>query len=100
MIADLSNEIIEIKQNLAKLTVLFLSQKKVLTFNEFCEYVGISKSHGYQLTSNNRVPFYKPNNKMVYFERSEIDTWLLQNRITPNVEIDQKAVDYVVNNRK
>jgi excisionase family DNA binding protein len=97
---DLSKEIEEIKENLLQLTALFLSQKTVLNFNEFCSYAGISKSYAYKLTSEGRVPHFKPNGKMVYFKRLEIDNWLLQNPIRTQKEIEQNATDYVTLNRK
>ncbi|MCG8321312.1 MAG: helix-turn-helix domain-containing protein [Cytophagales bacterium] len=72
-----------------------LCQKEVLTFSEFCKYCGISESHGYKLTSQNRVPHYKPSGKMVYFKRSEIDDWLLKNPVKTIDQIELEADDYV-----
>lgn len=61
--------------------------KKILTFEEFCNYAGISKSHGYKLTSSNQIPFYRPHGKLIYVEKSEADKWLLQNRVKSVSEI-------------
>ena len=43
--------------------------KTVLTVAEACEYMGITES-----------PHYKPTGKLIYFDRSELDDWLLQNK--------------------
>lgn len=55
--------------------------KTVLTAHEACEYMGITESHLYKLTSTGRIPYYKPTGKLVYFDRSELDDWLLRNKI-------------------
>lgn len=58
-----------------------LAQKTVLSFDDFCRYVGISHSYGYKLTSGRLVPHSCPNGKTLYFEKAEIDRWLLQNPV-------------------
>lgn len=81
---------------------MLLSQKNVLTFDEGATYMGVSKSHLYKLTmAGSTIPHYKPRGKMIYFDRAELEKWLLQNRITPADEIEAKASTYVtLNNRK
>ena len=80
---------------------LMLSQKNVLTFDEGATYMGVSKSHLYKLTMAGSIAFYKPRGKMIYFDRAELEKWLLQNRITPADEIEAKASTYVtLNNRR
>ena len=73
-----------IEQNNARLERIeqsLLSQKTVFNMTDFCLYVGISKSWAYKLTSQRAVPHYSPNGKTIYFNKSEIDKWLLQNPI-------------------
>ncbi len=77
-----------------------IAVKKVLTFDEGCNYTGIAKSFMYKLTSSGKVPHYKPNGKMIYFERAELENWLLRNRITPTCEIEAKASTYVTLNKR
>lgn len=69
--------------------------KNVLTFNEAVEYTGLSKSYLYKMTSQRVVPHYKPNGKLIFFEREELDKWLLSTRIAPQSEIDEAAQTYV-----
>ncbi len=69
-----------------------LAQKTVLTFDEFCKYTGISESWGYKLTSQRAVPFYCPNGKTLYFDRLEIDRWLLQNPVKTLSKLKSEAV--------
>lgn len=68
-----------------------LSQKPVLTSQEASRYLGISLSRLYKLTCAREIPHYKPNGKMNYFEREEIEAWALRNRIATNAEISDKA---------
>lgn len=71
--------------------------KGVLNFNETCQYLELSKSHLYKLTSRGAIPHYKPNGKKIYFKRAELDKWLLSNRTNTEEEINQKAFDYINN---
>ncbi len=70
---------------------LLLTQKTVLTFDEVAVYTGISKSYLYKLTSAGGIPCYKPNGKLIYFSKLELDSWLLKNRKATNKEIDNQA---------
>ena len=73
-----------------------LLKKEVLNFNEAAIYLEVSHSHLYKMTSTGAVPSYKPNGKKLYFNRKELDNWLLSNRQTSKEEIDQQAADYLV----
>lgn len=66
--------------------------KKVLTFTEACFYLGISESLLYKLTSTKEVPHYKPRGKMLYFNKDELDQWLMQNTV-PTISAITKAVE-------
>lgn len=68
-------------QRLERIEIGLLSQKTVLNLSDFCRYVGISKSWAYKLTSQRAVPHYSPNGKTLYFDKVEVDKWLLKNPI-------------------
>ena len=55
--------------------------KRVLNFEEVCRYIGISDSALYKMTSAGTIPFHKPRGKMLYFDKYEIDEWLLQSPV-------------------
>ena len=80
----LSHELEELK------TLLFLA-KEVLTLEEAAIYLGISKSSLYKMTHSRSIPFYKPNNKLVYFERSELLEWVRQGRVATDEELTERA---------
>jgi len=87
-------DFLKLNEQLNRIETAALGQKYVMNFNEACLFCGLSKSHMYKLTSNRQVPHYKPANKLVYFERVELEKWLLQNRVTTTSEIDQTAANY------
>lgn|SRR5690554_4368528 len=72
----------EIFKKLEGIEKAILSQKDVLTFEEVCSYTGLSRSDLYKLTCTNKIPHSKPFGKMLYFDRREINNWLLQNPTT------------------
>ena len=55
--------------------------KEVLTTTEASVYLGVSESYIYKLTSSKLIPHYKPNGKLVYFNRKELCEWALRNRV-------------------
>jgi len=70
--------------------------KETLNLKEAAKYLNVSCSHLYKLTYSKQIPHYKPRGKQVFFERKELDRWLLQNRQTTKAEMEQAAIDYVV----
>jgi excisionase family DNA binding protein len=77
------DQIAEILNSQKKVESLLLSQKTFLTFNELAEYTGLSKSYLYKLSMNFKIPgMYRPMGKQLYFDRKEVDQWLLTNKET------------------
>jgi len=79
-----------------KLDELAALNKETLNLKEAARYLNMSCSHLYKLTSAKEIPHYKPRGKQVYFDKRELDKWLLQNRQKTKAEIEQAAIDYVV----
>ena len=92
-------ETLTIEQRLERIENLLVEQKKVLNFNETAVFLSISKSHLYKLTSGSVIPHYKPTGKRIYFNREELENWLLQYRVTTHDEIEKEASNYVMRNR-
>jgi len=90
---------IELDERLNRIEKLLLSNKTVLTFDEACDYTGISRSYLYKLTSAGQIPFSKPNGKIIFFSKSKLDTWMLRNKRKSNDEIEDEANDYTLKNR-
>jgi excisionase family DNA binding protein len=78
-----------------------LSQKNVLTLEEVSQFTGLSKSFLYKLSSTCKIPHFKPHGKCIYFERSQVEAWLLQNPVKTADAIEKEAASYVtLNNRR
>lgn len=73
--------------------------KKILNFEEACTYLSISKSHGYKLTSKGLIPHSK-RGKRIYFKKSDLETYLLSNKVTTVADLNQEMENYLQNNRK
>lgn len=73
--------------------------KPVLNFEEGCQYCGIAQSSMYKHTSANRIPHYKPEGKLIYFKREELDEWMLRNRQSTLDEMQQKATSISFSNK-
>mgnify|MGYP003244150642 FL=1 len=65
--------------------------KEVLTLEEAARFMGVTKSSLYKMTHNQVIPYFKPNNKMVYFEKSELLKWLRQNPVASQGQISEEA---------
>ena len=76
-----------------------LAAKNVLTIDDVSLLTGLSKSHIYKLTCSKQIPFYRPNGKLVYFDRAELESWLKQNRVNTTAEAEQQAIAYVMKNK-
>lgn len=73
------------------LTEQNMLKKEVLNFNEAAIYLEVSHSHLYKLTSTSKIPAYKPNGKKLYFNRQELNEWLMSNRQASVSEIEEEA---------
>jgi len=80
-------------------SVVLLPQKEILSFNEAVSYLSVSKSFLYKLTSTNRISFSKPNNKLIYFQRIDLDNWMLQNR-NESIGVLQENLNNYLNRNK
>ncbi|MFD0751289.1 helix-turn-helix domain-containing protein [Mucilaginibacter calamicampi] len=72
--------------------------KDMLTVDEACSFMGMSKSTLYKMSSSNVIPLYKPTGGRIYFKRDDILEYMQQNRVKSQKEIEQEALNYVINN--
>jgi excisionase family DNA binding protein len=89
---------VEVLEN--TLQAVGLATKEVLTFEEAAKFSGLSKSYLYKLTAGRKVPHYKPSGKLCYFNRAELQGWLLQHRVKTVNELEREAATYVVTGKK
>ena len=81
----------DLERRVTSLENIITQAKEHLTLDEAAVFLGCTKSLLYKMTHLHTIPFYKPSNKMVYFEKSELIKWMKQNRSYTDNEIDEKA---------
>ena len=89
-----------IEERIEELEALVYATKNVLSFDEASKYLNLSKSYLYKLTSAQQIPHYKPQGKMIYFEKDALDAWLRQNPVKTQTQISQEASHYIMTHQK
>lgn len=89
----------EIKQYAESLAINYINcTKKILTAEEAARYMGISMSHLYKLTMRMEIPHSKPFGKMLYFDRGDLELWLMSAKHSGNAQMSQQAQYYCLKN--
>ena len=87
-----TKQVADLTRKVDAITNVFCQAKEILTLEEAAIFLGISKSCLYKMTHNQIIPFYKPNNKLVYFERSELMNWIRSCPVSSMSQIESEAV--------
>lgn len=82
---NIQTELKEIKELLTNQT------ERPFSLDETAAYLNISPSYLYKLTSSQKIPFFKPNGKKIYFKKSDLDAWLFRNRHDTQEELEKEA---------
>ena len=84
----------EIAQRLDRLeTLTALSAKNVLDINDTAELTGYSVKYLRLLIAKREIPHYRRGNRL-YFNRDEIEDWMMGTRIPTKEEMSIKAMGY------
>lgn len=76
--------------------LIISNNKEILSVEELEKYTGFKKSYIYHLVHYSKIPYSKPNGKYLFFQKSEIDEWLLKNKSLSDNQIQEKAREYVL----
>lgn len=52
-------------------------EKEFMNVKEAAAFIGLSFHSVYTLTSQKKIPHYKPGGKRVLFKRSELEEWIM-----------------------
>ena len=74
--------------------MMAICQKPILTAKECATYMGIKLSTLYKMPHNNVLPYSKPNGKMIFFDRVEVENWMRSNRYATQQELATQAAAY------
>ena len=88
-----------VEERVSELEKMVFTVKNIFSFDEASKFLNLSKSYRYKLTSGNLIPHYKPQGKMLYFEKEELEAWLRQNPVKTEMQIAREAQQYVMSNK-
>ena len=83
--------IADLQKRVETLEDMLEAGKEVLTVEEAAKFMGMARSSLYKMTSDQTIPFYRPNGKMIFFEKSDILSWIRKNRVSTREEIEEEA---------
>ena len=84
----LQRQIEELQKRMEAVEDILDNAKEVLTVEEASRFMDIARSSLYKMTSDRSIPFYRPNGKMIYFEKADILAWIRQNRVVATKKDD------------
>ena len=79
----LQRQIEELQKRMDAVKDILDNAKEVLSVEEAASFMDIARSSLYKMTSDRSIPFYRPNGKMIYFEKADILEWIRKNRVMP-----------------
>jgi len=82
----------ELKQLLEKQNIY---KKEYLTLEDAKEYLQLSASALYKLTSKKLIPYYVPNGKKLYFKRVELNLWIAKSKVYSSDEVEKDLEKYL-----
>ena len=86
----------QILEKLEKIEAILKEQtRQPMTLEEASKFLNFSKSTLYKMTCQNRLPYYRPNGKRIYFKKSELEAWIFKHRIKTDEEMEKEADEYV-----
>lgn len=94
---DFSKKLNEIEALLRKQYAL---SKEVLTLEEASDFLSLSKSAIYKLTSKKEIPYYNPGGKKIFFKRTELENWVFASKSVSVDEVDDEISSYLSRTQK
>ena len=71
--------------------------KEYLSIPEAADYLNLSVSLIYKLTSKHEIPVYKPNGKTIFIRREDLNQWIARNKVLSQQEIEEFAETHLQN---
>ena len=95
-------KIAELQKRVQSLESLCYQSKPVLNLEEASIYLGISRSMLYKMTHAGKIDFYKPEGKLIFFEKEYLLKWARSNKVksdeTTQAEAELKLRELNVDN--
>lgn len=71
------------------------NERNLMTTTEAARYLGLKPSYLYKMMMRRAIPYYKPNGKLCFFAKEDLDAWLKRVRVKSQDEIDSEAARYL-----
>ena len=84
---QIDEKLFEIQNSISKLSI---AVKTILSTDEAAEFLNMKPSYLYKLTSDKKITFFKPQGKLIYFRKSDLEAFLLRNESQSNFEEESK----------
>lgn len=75
-------------------------KKQLIPTAEAAKFLGLKVSYLHKLMMRRVIPYYKPNGKLCFFDKAELEAWQKNIRIASQAELDQQAQAYIVGRGK
>jgi putative excisionase len=75
-------------------------KRQLIPTAEAAAFLGIKVSYLHKLMMRRVIPYYKPNGKLCFFDKAELEAWMKNVRIASQTELDRQAQAYIVNRAK
>ena len=90
----------ELNSIIEQLSSILEIKEKPFTLLEAAAFLNVSASYLYKLTHQKKIPYFKPQGKKIYFLRSDLMNYLLQNRNKTVNEIEQEASNFLLRKKR
>lgn len=90
----------EILHVLEDIRHLLSFNKQAFTVADLSRYADISVSYIYHLTATGKLKYSKPFGKKIYFDKKEVDAFLLQNPVSSDKDREVQATNYLLISKK
>lgn len=94
---SLEKQVAELHEDIKTIKGALFNAKEVMTLKEAAIFLGMTNSSLYKMTHNKVLPYYRPNGKMVYFEKSELLKWVRQAPVASATQIREQADNIIMN---
>jgi len=68
---------------------------QLISTAEAAKFLGIKVSYLHKLMMRRVIPYYKPNGKLCFFDKAELEAWMKNVRVASQAELDQQAQKYI-----
>lgn len=87
------NELTDLLKSLLQVTVI-LQPSELMTYDEACKLLSVSRDY---LKRHTEIPRYQPSHNLVYFRRSDLESFVFTQRMISKDDFLQKMEDLVIN---